>query len=227
MSMLRQMFIKLTKKIRYLYRLYVLRDSFLWNVKKWFADHGDETLRLDYPLDETSVVFDVGGYLGDYADAVHKKYGCRVYLFEPVPAFYNECVKRFNNSPSITCLNYGLSSASGWFEMSLNNNGSSFKINEVGGTSQQAQVRSIIEVVAELGVEEINLIKINIEGGEFDLLSTMIDSGLIKHIKYIQVQFHNFVAGAVDARLRIRGSLEKTHREMWNYEFVWESWRLL
>lgn len=111
--------------------------------------------------------------------------------------------------------------------MSLNNNGSSFKINEVGGISQKAQVRSITEVVAELGVEEINLIKINIEDAEFDLLPEMIDSGLIKRIKYIQVQFHNFVAGAVDSRLRMRSSLEKTHNEMWNYEFVWESWRLI
>jgi FkbM family methyltransferase len=226
MSMLQQACTKLTRKISHFYKLYVLRDPFLWTVKKWFADHGDETLRLDYPLDKSSVVFDVGGYLGDYADAIHKKYGCRIYLFEPVPAFYDQCVERFSNNSSITCLNYGLSSASGWFEMNLNNNESSFKKIEDGSTAQQAQVRSITEVVAELGIKEIDLIKINIEGGEFDLLPIMIESGLVKRIKYIQVQFHNFIAGAVDGRLSIRRSLESTHREMWNYEFVWESWEL-
>ena len=84
---------------------------------------------------------------------------------------------------------------------------------------QQAEVRSISEVVSELHIERIDLIKINIEGGEYDLLPAIIDSGLIKRIKYIQVQFHNFDIGAADARFRIRRS-RKTPR-MWNYEFVW------
>ena len=33
-------------------------------VERWFADDGDNTLRLNYPLDENSVVFDVGAYKG-------------------------------------------------------------------------------------------------------------------------------------------------------------------
>lgn len=219
-------YIKLARKINHLYKLYILRDPFLCNVKKWFADQGDETLRLDYPLNTDSVVFDVGGYLGDYADAIHKKFGCRVYVFEPVPMFYEECVKRFNNNPSITCFNYGLSSVSGWFEMRLDDNGSSFKTIE-GGTLQQAQIRAISEVISDLDINKIDLIKINIEGGEFDLLPAIIDSGLINRIKYVQVQFHNFITHAVENRLAICNSLEKTHREMWNYEFVWESWELI
>jgi len=223
--MLQKIVANVASKLDYYYKFYVLRDSFLWNVKKWFADRGDETLRLDYPLDQNSIVFDVGGYRGDYAEAIHNKYGCNVYIFEPVQMFYDECVKRFSNNTSIKIYNYGLSSTSSWFEMSVNNDKSSFKINDIGSI-QQAQLRSFTEVVAEIGVERIDLIKINIEGGEFDLLPAMIDSGLINRIKFIQVQFHNFVAGAFESRLKIRNSLEKTHTEMWNYEFVWESWEL-
>lgn len=220
-----QMFKTITSTFTKLYKIYVMRDPFLWTVKKWFADRGDETLRLDYPLEQTSVVFDVGGYLGDYADAIHRKYGCQVYVFEPVPAFYAACVKRFRDNPSITCLNYGLSSASGWFEMSLADDGSSFKKSE-GGSTQKAQIRAITDVVSELGIDKIDLIKINIEGGEYDLLPAIVESGLINRIKFVQVQFHDFIAGAIENRQRIRASLQKTHREMWNYEFVWESWEL-
>ena len=225
--MFRQLFIKIDNKVSYFYKLYILRDPFLWAVRGWFADRGDQTLRLNYKLDKSSVVFDVGGYLGDYAEAIFQKFGCRVYLFEPVPNFYDECVKRFSGNPSIICLNYGLSSRSGWFEINLNNNESSFEKIGAGVTTQQAEVRSISEVVTELGIEKIDLIKINIEGGEFDLLPAIVDSGLVERIKYIQVQFHNFVPSAADARFCIRNSLEKTHREMWNYEFVWESWESL
>ncbi|MDG4476034.1 FkbM family methyltransferase [Thiovibrio frasassiensis] len=217
----------MANKIVYLYKLYVLRDSFLVSVKKWFKDFGYNTFQLDYPLDSKSVVLDVGGYVGDYAGAIHQKYGCRVYVFEPVPAFYRECVDRFSNNPSIICLNYGLSSNSGWFEMGLDNNASSFKRIEAGDETQLAQVRSVTEVFADLGLGKIDLIKMNIEGGEFDLLPAMIDSGLIKQVRYIQIQFHNFFEGAVEDRLCIRKLLEKTHRQMWNYEFVWESWELL
>lgn len=218
---------KLVNKVGYLYKLYIVHDRFTWNARRWFLDQGDKTLRLDYKLDKSSVVFDVGGYLGEYADAIHQKFGCRVYLFEPLPQFYNECVKRFSGDPTILCLNYGLSSISGWFEINLNYNESSFKKIELGCVIQQAEIRSITDVIAELGIEKIDLIKINIEGGEFDLMPAIVDSGLIKRIKYIQVQFHNFDSNAADARSRIRNSLKKTHREMWNYEFVWESWELL
>lgn len=224
MQRLQQPAVKFASKVSYLYKLYVMRDPFLWNAKRWFADHGDEKLRLDYKLDNTSVVFDVGGYLGDFAAAIYEKYGCRIYLFEPVPEFYDECVKRFSGNSSIVCLNYGLSSQSGWFEMSLDDNKSSFNKIEAGGVSQQAQIRAITEVLTELGVENIDLIKINIEGGEFKLLPTMIDSGLIKRVRYIQVQFHNFIKDAVESRLQIRKSLNITHHEMWNYDFIWESW---
>lgn len=223
----RQVLFKLANKASYLYKFYLLRDPFLTSVKKWFSDQGDQTLRLNYQLNKSSFVFDVGGYLGDYADEVYRKFGCRIYLFEPVSSFFQECVKRFGDKPSVVCLNYGLSSISGWFTIYLNKNESSFKNIVTGGMTQQAKLRSISEVVAEMGIEKIDLMKINIEGGEFDLLPAIIDSGLIIKIKYLQVQFHKFDSNAVDARLHIRRSLERTHREMWNYEFVWESWELL
>ena len=222
-----ELFAKLANRLVYLYRLYVIRNPFQVNVKRWFADRGDETLRLNYPLDKQSIVFDVGGYLGDYAQAIHRKFGCRVYLFEPVPKFYDQCVSRFSGNPSITCFNYGLSSTSGFFSINLNNNESSFKKADDTGVKEVAEVRAFPSVVTELGLENIDLIKMNIEGGEFDLLPSILTSGLIGKVKYIQVQFHDFQADAAVARTRIRSALQKTHREMWNYEFVWESWELL
>lgn len=217
------LFQKVTNKIRNIVRVYLFNDP----LAKWYKDRGDKTLRLDYPLNQASVVLDVGGYVGDYADEIYKKFGCHIYLFEPVPRFYDECVKRFSNNPAIVCLNYGLAAQPGWFEMSLKENESSFKKVIDGCVRQKAEVRSVTEVVAKLGIEKIDLIKINIEGGEFDLLPAIIDSGLVKRIKYIQVQFHNFDSSATEARSHIRSLLEKTHREMWNYEFVWESWEML
>lgn len=68
--------------------------------------------------------------------------------------------------------------------------------------------------------------KINIEGGEYNLVKKLIDSDLIEKIKYLQIQFHNFVENSEQKRQNLRFKLTRTHIEMWNYEFVWESWRL-
>lgn len=88
-----------------------------------------------------------------------------------------------------------------------------------------ATVRSIDDIHAELGCDEISLMKVNIEGGEYQLLEKMLSSDLVKNIEYIQIQFHDFVPDAKERRDAIRHSLSKTHVCEWCYEFVWESWR--
>lgn len=210
-------------KVKLFFGLYLTRNPVMRNVKRWVKDHGDEKLRLDYPLCDSSIVFDVGGYLGDYAELVNRKYGCRVYLFEPVPFFYDECVRKFHGNTQIKCLNYGLSAVSGLFEMYVDGDTSSFE-KKSGMCQHKTQLRSITDVVAELGLKEIDLVKINIEGGEYELLPLIISSGLVNNINYLQVQFHDFVVGAADKRWFIRELLRDTHYEMWNYDFVWESW---
>ena len=72
---------RIQTKLEFLYRRYILREPFLLEAARWFRDKGDETLRLDYPLTQESIVFDLGGYHGDFAAAVYERYGCKVYLF--------------------------------------------------------------------------------------------------------------------------------------------------
>lgn len=216
---------KIKSKLVSLYGQYIQRDPFLLQVARWFKDKGDQTLRLDYPLTQESIVFDLGGYHGDFAVAVHERYGCKVYIFEPVPEFYLKCVERFRGNNKIVCLNYGLASADGWLDIGLAANASSFSSPHAKGATQRVEVRSVVECIRLLEIERIDLMKINIEGGEFDVLPALIESDCIKKVQHLQVQFHNFVDQAVKRRTEIRAQLEETHVEMWNYDFVWESWK--
>jgi FkbM family methyltransferase len=211
--------------LNFLYRRYFLRDPFLREIDRWFNDKGDETLRLTYPLTAESIVFDLGGYHGDFAAAVNSRYGCKVYVFEPVPEFYKRCVDRFHGNSKIACFNFGLSSADGMLDIGLVENSSSFSSPHAQGVMLQVHVRSIVEYIRELGVARIDLMKINIEGSEFDILPAIIKSGDIDKVQHLQIQFHNFVDCAVEQRDTIRSVLNHTHAEMWNYDFVWESWR--
>ncbi len=209
------------------WRREVLRDPFLQTIKKWFRDDGDNTLRLDYPLNPSSVIFDVGGYRGDFAETMRQLYGSRIFVFEPHPFFYSQCTKRFLNDQSVSVLNYGLSNQNGWFDIIDSDDGSSF-VNATLKSSEvhKAELVDVREVMLKLNLQKIDLLKINIEGGEYTLLPALLDSGLIKSIEYIQVQFHDFIPNAVAMREKIRSELMVTHEQMWNYPFVWESWKL-
>lgn len=207
-----------------LFRREVLRDPFLLAVKRWFRDKGDDTRRLDYPLDHDSIVWDVGGFHGDFAARIHQRYGCRVWVFEPVPVYYRHCVERFAGNERIRCLPFGLSARAGWFDISDSGDASSFVRSESGCEVQKAELRPVTTMFSDLGIGRVDLLKINIEGGEYDVLPALIESGLIERVRYIQVQFHDFVPDAASRREAIRRGLARTHSEMWNYPFVWESW---
>ncbi len=221
------LFAKIRRRSDLLYRQYILRDQFLINAARWVKDDGDRTHRLNYPLTEESVVMDLGGYHGDFAAAIYEKYGCQVYIFEPVQRFYHSCVARFKTNPRIICLNYGLSAQDETLNIGLAENASSFVASATQDSVEMVKVRSVVCCIRELSIKRIDLMKINIEGGEFDVLPAMILSGDIKKVNFLQVQFHGFVENAVARRSTIRSHLEKSHAEMWNYEFVWESWRRL
>jgi FkbM family methyltransferase len=170
---------KFWKKIRNIYKIYIVKDDFSIQIKKWFADAGDETLRLNYPeLTRESVVFDLGGYLGDFAAEINVRYGCKIYIFEPHPYYYSECLKRFSSDKNITVLNYGLADSNGELFLSDHQDGSSFvNPNHIRENGIKCILRDFIDVIDELDVPKIDLMKINIEGGEFPLLEHIIAFG--------------------------------------------------
>jgi FkbM family methyltransferase len=205
-----------------LFKGHVLRDRMEREAARWFRDHGDETLRLDYPLNAASVVFDCGGYEGDWADAIHARYGCQVYVFEPVAAFLSDIQRRFKDQPAVRSFGYGLHSRNEHTRIFLSANASSTFGQEAA--SESIALRDVAEVLPALQIDHIDLIKINIEGGEYELLERLLDTGLVRSIDHLQVQFHRFVPGATARRERIRTRLRETHALRYDYDFVWESW---
>lgn len=87
------------------------------------------------------------------------------------------------------------------------------------------QLKAMARVMTELNIKQIDLLKINIEGGEFPLLEHLLNSELMVKINHLQVQFHDFAEDAVSRRDLIRRKLVITHTQEWCYPFVWESWR--
>ena len=215
----------LKSRILYFYNLYIIKDEYTVAVTKWFRDQGDINLRLNYPITSDSIVFDLGGYKGDFAADINNKYNCHVYVFEPIKKYYLDCVNRFRGNKKIKCFNYGLSNQNGSFLISEDHDKSSLiKIN-IFNTSEKVLVRSFSDELSSLKLDHIDLLKINIEGSEFLILSDILSKKLISKINYLQVQFHTFFPNSKILRNEIRVKLKLTHEEEWNYPFVWESWK--
>lgn len=211
---------------KWFYAFYIVKDRAIIERTKWYRDKGDEYLRLEYNLNEDSIVFDIGGYVGDFAEKISKKFGCKIYLFEPSQSFYKKCLERFKNNKNILCFNYGVGNLNGDFVLSNDNEASSTKRKISDKEGEKIKIKKISNIIEEQRVNNIDLMKINIEGGEYDLLSFLINENLISKINNIQVQFHSFVPNAVKKREEITNLLKNTHKNDWSYYFVWENWSL-
>ena len=59
-------------------------------VVMWKLRRGDSSLRLQYDLKPESLVFDVGGYRGEWAREIASRYNCHIHIFEPVDEYCRE-----------------------------------------------------------------------------------------------------------------------------------------
>ncbi|MCU7551290.1 FkbM family methyltransferase [Chitinophagaceae bacterium LB-8] len=192
--------------------------------EKWFKDKGDKTHRLNYELNENSIVFDVGGYEGQWASDIFSKFLCNIHIFEPYQEYAKNIQDRFKRNKKIYVHSFGLSNITNTSKLSLLNDSSSLFKSEANATD--VEIIEAAGFIDENQIDKIDLMKINIEGGEYDLLDHLIDKGLIKKIENIQIQFHDFVTDAEMRMRSIQSKLSKTHYVTYQYEFVWENWAL-
>jgi FkbM family methyltransferase len=193
-------------------------------VKPWFKANGDKTLRLNYELNENSIVFDLGGYEGQWASDIFSKYQPSIFVFEPFERFAANIKERFQLNKKIQVFSFGLGKEKQTF--TIYSDGDSTSVFKKDGQPYNIQISKASTFIADQGIRFIDLMKINIEGGEYDLLEELIETGYVKNIGNIQVQFHDFVENAESRMKEIQDKLRLTHELTYQYEFVWENWKL-
>ncbi len=192
---------------------------------KWQAANGDRTHRLNYDcLNPDSLVFDVGGYRGDWASDIFSKYNCHIWIFEPVKSFYDKIVKRFEKNEKIRVFNIGLSDTTKEATIFIDSDSSS--THRDVGAAEKIVLKSFAQFVEEEKVHVIHLMKLNIEGEEYPLLSKIVDDGMQTMIRNIQVQFHDWVEDKGRGRPYIHEGMWKHHHLTYNYPFIHENWEI-
>lgn len=197
-------------------------------VKRYYKDGGDYHLRYNYLLNNESVVFDVGGFSGEFSSNLFSRMPCRIYIFEPVREYADLIKDRFKYNKMIKTHEFGLSNKTEKKKLAFIGEGSSThrirKAKKEGGDILSIKLVDIIEFINKNSILEIDLLKLNIEGGEYEVLPRLIEKNKIMNIKYLQIQFHDIDKESKIKKDIIRKDLEKTHYCEYCYEFIWENW---
>jgi len=191
----------------------------------WRTQYPHEAVLFDHPLTPRSTVVDLGGFRGDFTAEMVARYGCRCLVFEPVPQFADRISRRFEQNPQVQVISAGLAAKDA--TLAFHVHGESTSTYRGTGQAVEGQLLAFDRALNQLGVDRIDLLKINIEGGEFDLLDWMVESDWIDRVDRIQVQFHDFVPDAEARRDRLVQALSQTHQQDFCVPFVWEGWSRL
>ena len=185
---------------------------------------------VDYSkLNSNSVVYSVGvGSNIDFDLALIEELKLAVYAFDPTPRSI-EWIKKQSLSKSFKFIPVGLGSNDGEMEFFPPRKESSTHISPIdiydnlGVETIKAPVKTLKSLAQEFGHQTIDLLKMDIEGAEYDVIDNLEEQGV--EINQILIEFHHMYKGislddtknAID-KLRKLG-FELFHISQRTYEF--------
>lgn len=202
-------------------------------LSRWINDNGDYTHNLQYPLNSDSIIVDLGGFKGIWAQQIIDLYNPHIYIIEPISEFYLTMLEKFSFNNKVKLMNVGVSNENKESTIYLNQDSSSFNGPGILKTVKLMTLEKIFEI---WNLTKIDLIQINIEGDEYVFLEKLVTSDTLNKIRYIQIQFHKGIYyyakridAGIDGHVERRNAIhDKLHnrgfKKRFNYNFVWEGW---
>ncbi len=128
--------------------------------------------------------------------------GATVYAFEPNPYAFAELKKKFGSNQNANLLNKGVHDHDGKIDLYLHENSESDQVTWSTGSSRleyktnvdkdrsvEVEIVDLTRFIQELD-SSVKLLKIDVEGVEFDILEKLIETGVAKGIDQILVETH-------------------------------------
>jgi FkbM family methyltransferase len=199
-------------------------EDLLTPQEKWEKDKGDEIKIIDYPLDSTSQVIEIGGFTGVWSKKIIDKFNPNLIIVEPVPNFVYELKRNFDKNPKVNIEGVAISTSNKKMELYVNGCSTSETV-KVSSRKISVDCYDINYLISKYNLSKIDLIQVNIECEEYPLIMNWIETGFLKNVKYLQVQFHTFCENYEERYETIFQGLKKIGFDInYKYDFVWESW---
>jgi len=147
-------------------------------------------------LDDNSIVFDLGGYKGDFTKELTKYIDCKVYIYEPnyrlrymdnIFKDNKNIVINYKGISNVVCNKYlylGMKFGPNWVKQTGSSYYSSHK--DVRERKIKTECTTIDNEIKKYGIKNIDLMKINVEGEE----KVIIPSLPLNKINQLTVSFH-------------------------------------
>jgi FkbM family methyltransferase len=211
---------KNSDRLRLLFRA-IAGDDNARSLLRWRLLRLDRLL-FEHRLQRDELVYDVGGYRGDWAWGMLGRYSCEYHVFEPHPEAFRKLSERFAGHADVTLHEFALGGANGCASLSSAAEGSSI-VSHRSDDSIQVRLVDICQHLSNQG-RQVALMKLNIEGSEYGLLEKLLQSEMRHRVQSMLIQFHLQGPDSLARYASIAASLAETHRLSWRYPFLWELW---
>jgi FkbM family methyltransferase len=148
---------------------------------------------LDELLNDEIVIVDLGSCRGEFVDEMDRLFKVKkAILVEANPTNF----KTLKNKENYILYNKAISDTSNQtieFYEDVNSpyNGSKF-FNYFNGVKHKIQTISLEDIIEENNISYIDILKVDIEGSEYDIMPNISDDTYSK-IKQITIEFHDFI----------------------------------
>lgn len=221
---------KVIDKFKQYYHAYVLKDPAALIARDYLNKNRQMDYRHRFVFEPNPIIFDCGGHNGDWTFKMSKMYSDmnpNIYVFEIVGSFVGHLKRRFKSNSGIHVFGFGLGAEDKTIEFSVSDIATSVYSKEPRSETEFGKIRDVVDFLNEYSIRKIDLLKMNIEGGEYELLDRLITSGAIRKCKNIQIQFHNYGEWSVLKRDQLKSELRKTHICTYDFEWTFEGWQLI
>jgi FkbM family methyltransferase len=168
---------------------------------KWYGNtYGGTNAHPDI-LNKNSIVYSFGiGEDISFDKAIIENHGCYVFAFDPTPKSI-AWIKDQKLPPNFTFFEYGIASETGYVNFNLPKNSKHVSGSIIGhqnvdkNNSVSVLMKCLSDIIAELGHDHIDVLKIDIEGYEYDVINNILSSSA--EIDQILIELHErfFVDG--------------------------------
>jgi FkbM family methyltransferase len=160
------------------------------------------------PALKPKVILDIGSNIGASIIYFHEKFpDAKIFGFEPHPDTFRILEKNVAQLPGVTVFNYGLGATNQRVAVCADevnfgafNTRGQFKDRGYPAAPVECEVRRLDDVLREIRIAQIDLIKIDCEGAEGDVFSTLPDE-ILNQCQWIVGEFHDHSGFEVLARL--------------------------
>lgn len=140
----------------------------------------------DVELKNPKTIFDIGANIGLVSIFYATKYPeAQIYAFEPAPSTFEYLQRNTKQFPNVEIFNVALAGSDGPITFFVDEKKSiaSSVVNRGGNTrSIEVIAWSFDKALQKTGITEVDLVKFDIEGAEYDLFKNVAEQTCIKHL---------------------------------------------